>query len=56
MGKFCSDFAGLAEISGEGKKNYKKRVARALARKKNKKELVLVFQKNVVLATGVSST
>jgi hypothetical protein len=39
MGKFCSDFAGLAEIFGEGKKKLQKKfLARALAEKKKKEK------------------
>jgi hypothetical protein len=39
MGKFCSDFAGLAEISSEGKKKNSKKVSgQGTGEKKKKKE------------------
>jgi hypothetical protein len=39
MGKEGEDFAGLAKISGKGKKNCKKKfLARALPKKKRKKK------------------
>jgi hypothetical protein len=38
MGKFCSDFAGLAEISDEGKKIAKKVSGEGTGEKKKKKK------------------
>jgi hypothetical protein len=37
MGKFCSDFASLAEIPGEGKKIAKKVYGKGTSEKKKKK-------------------